>query len=598
MAFEDELVNNQFQLNVVVELAGQTYARYQPDSGITIPTENLILGNVNLQPLAVDIRDVKTTLPTNTFEILDINGLITTRMGASDNQLLNEPVIIKVGFITGSFDFADYKIFSSSLTTKMTRRPNAYRFSARENQDLSPDVFDSGNELIAALPEGEIDEMFLSDVSAFADGPAAFVKIDDEVIQYQIRNVADNKLEDLTRGDENSTEADHDSGAVVNRVDIVQGNPLELLLQIMISTPGNTTSNVYDTLPDGLAIDPLVIDVDGIEEIAIDNFGATGGGLTAISGGDQYRFVLVQTGQALTFFEQEILQATNTRFIQINGQTSIALLDQSVPGAAVGTIDESTIIGTPSWNLGTDKTINRIIVEWAWSEGLERYTRTSVFEDTDSQETFGFIKTLTLRFKGIQAALNGANIVQNRAGRLLLRLASAQTQITARTLFDSADFQIGDELNVIHRYLPDEGGTLGMSDQLEVISRGIDLNTGEVTFGLSYTSFFGLRIGVIAPSPPIDAVIDLSTFEVTDASDCYGEDFCIIINGEQRIIIDVTGDQITVDSDFSSLTVGDIVKFCDYDNQSAGQKGRFASICQDEGTGFPSDGSECFQIIP
>ncbi len=600
MAFEDEIVNNQFQLNVIVELGGQTYARFQPDSGITIPDENLILGAVNLQPLAVDLRNVKTTLPTNTFEILDRNGLITTRIGAADNQLLNEPAVIKVGFITGSFDFSDYKIFSSALTTKIIRRPNAYRFSARENQTLTGLIFDSANELSADLSDSEQTQMFLIDVSNFADplvtGQPEKVEIDEEIIIYTGLNSGANSLTGLTRGDLSSTAASHNTGAVVSRIDTIEGNPLELLLQIMISTPGNTTSNVYDVLSDGLAIDPLVIDISGIEQIAIDNFGASGGGLTAINGGDQYEFIMVSIGSGLSFLELEILQATNTRFIQINGQTSVTLLDQTEPGSAVGTINEDTIIGTPSWNLGTDKTVNKIIVEWNWVEGLKRYTRTSVFEDTESQETFDVVKSLTLRFKGIQAALNGANIVQNRAGRLLLRLASAQTQITARTLFDASAFQIGDELNVVHRYLPDEGGTLGMNDVLEVISRGIDLNTGEVTFGLSYTSFFGLRIGVIAPSPPIDAVINLSTFEVADASNCYAVDFCIIINGEQRIITDVTGDQITVDSDFSSLTVGDIVKFCDYDNQSAGQKAQFASICEDEGTGFPSDGSACFQI--
>jgi len=281
MAFQDELINNQFQLNVVVELGGETYARFQPDSGITIPDENLILGAVNLQPLAVDLRDVRTTLPTNTFEILDIDGIVTNRIGAADNQLLNETAVIKVGFITGSFDFSDYQIFSSALTTKILRRPNAYRFSARENQVLTGLIFDSAGELSADLSDTETTEMFLIDVSNFPDPAVTLqsekVEIDEEVIIYTGLDSGANSLTGLTRGDLSSTAASHDSGAVVSRIDTITGNPLELLLQIMISTPGNTSGSIYDVLADGLAIDETVIDVAGIEALAVENFGADAG---------------------------------------------------------------------------------------------------------------------------------------------------------------------------------------------------------------------------------------------------------------------------------------------------------------------------------
>lgn len=590
MSFTDELENSEFQLNIIIEMGGETYARFQPDSGIVIPDENLIVGAATLQPFTVDIRDVKSSLPSSTFDLLDEDAIMTGRIGDSANQLLNEPTVIKVGFITGSFDFTDYRIFSSGFSTTITRKSNTYKFSVRENQDLQGEIFTGGNELVADLSDSETTTMFLGDVSEFFD--QGTVQVNEEFITFTARDTDLNTLSNLTRSTLNSTAAEHPAGETVFQGFELEGNPLQLLLQLLISPGGGT---VYDVLPDGLGIDATAIDVTGIEQLAIDNFGATLG-VSGIEGGDQYRFFLANTGNALKFLEAEILQATNTRFVQKEGQTSIVLLDQAVAGSATQTMDEDTIIGTPGYRIGSDKLVNRITVDWNFSPGLNRYTRTTVEEDLESQTNFGVVKSFTMRFKGIQADLNGANIVRERATRLLSRLSSAQTTITAKTFLANAELEVGEEVNVQHRYLPDEGGTLGINDTLEVISRGFDLNSGTIKYVLSYTSFFGLRIGVIAPSPLVDAVTSLSIFDVPagDGS-CYQIGFCIIINGEERTIIDVTGDTITVDSDFTILTVGDIVKFCDYDKQSSGQKDSFASISQDE-NGFPSDSTKSYNI--
>ena len=136
---------------------------------------------------------------------------------------------------------------------------------------------------------------------------------------------------------------------------------------------------------------------------------------------------------------------------------------------------------------------------------------------------------------------------------------------------------MGDKVNFIHRYLPDQGGSLGISDDLEIISRGYDLNTGTINFKFAYTSFSGLRLGLIAPSPLIVSVTDQSIFEIPDGT-CYDIDYVIIINGETRTIIDVTANIITVDLDFTAIMAGDKVTFEDYNNASEGQHAKYAFV--------------------
>jgi len=65
MTFETELANSQFQLNIVITIDGINYARFQPDSGLVVPDENLLVGAVSLPASGVDLRNVRTTLASN-----------------------------------------------------------------------------------------------------------------------------------------------------------------------------------------------------------------------------------------------------------------------------------------------------------------------------------------------------------------------------------------------------------------------------------------------------------------------------------------------------------------------------------------------------
>jgi len=582
MSFISELSNPQFQTNVVISMAGQTYSRFQIDSGLIIPIENIIVSTANLPALTVDIRNVRTALPSNTFELLDYNSIISNRMGSSETRLLNEEVIIYIGFVTGSYPWTEYKEFARGNINSINKKENAYVFSSRASIDyLQKTIFSKFDSLSQPLTDVGTSELFLYDVSMFPD--SGTVKVGNEFISYTGRDTTLDRLTGLTRGNLSSVPEEYEADENVFRVDLIEGNPLTLLLQIMISGGGG---GIYDVLPDGLGIDPLKINVAEIESIRNQFFPT-----------DIYRFYLYETGEALSFLETEILQATNTRFISEEGLIGIAILDQVIIGEPTPTIDEDSSSGFPQWTTNSDKVVNQIIMQYNYSPGLNKFTKTETFDDLPSQEAFGKVTTLIYKSKGIQADLDGAGIVSNRATRLLARLSTPQTEIKVKAFFSNADLQVGDKITFEHRYLPGATGGLGIRDQMEIMSKGLNLNDGTLSLSLQYTSFISVRLAVISPSPLIIDVLSDSEFEVENYGIGYEVGYNIRINNEQRAILTVNGNIITVDSDFSfPLTVGMRLKFVDYNNATDEQKQKYIFIGITGGN-FP-DGKKPYLISP
>jgi len=129
------------------------------------------------------------------------------------------------------------------------------------------------------------------------------------------------------------------------------------------------------------------------------------------------------------------------------------------------------------------------------------------------------------------------------------------------------------------------------------MSRGLDLNSGTIAISLQYTSFISVRIGVIAPSPLIINVISDSEFEVDNYGIGYEIGYNVRINNEERTIINVSGNILTVDSDFSfPLNIGMMVKFVDYNNATDEQKQEYIFISPTGGN-FP-DGKKNYLISP
>jgi len=592
MTYETELQNKQFQLNLVLSVGGELFSSYQVDSdvgdllgtGSGIPTNRIgLINKVRSSGNKTDIRNVRTSLASLTFELLDKDARVTAILTSDEENLLEKEVIFYVGFITGSFDFADYQLISKTYVKSVRKRQNFYQFNARETTSLLRKRIFSINSPLDGDINSLATTLVVNDGSIFPT--SGRIKINNEFIQYN--GVSVNTLQNLSRGDLNSTADSHEDGDLVFFVQEVEDNPIDIMLQIITSDVGDMSNGTFDVLSTGgMGIDESLIDVTTFTDIR-DTFFS----------GEEFRDHLYDISDGLRYLEKEYLKANNLRFITKDGKISLAVLDQIDLTATVPELKEDDQEEGASWQAKSDKIVNEITIQYDFIEGLRRFSRTQVFTDDDSITKFGR-KPLVLQFRAIRADLSGTAIATNRATRLLGRLSTPRASVKVKTHFSESNFNLGDKVLFSNRFLPQQGGGLGMAEQLEILSRAVDWDTGRASFDLEFTSYAGLRIGLIAPSPFPVSVSSQTVFDVPDGT-CYRVDDVIWLEddpGVYRTIIDVTGNTITISSAFlTTLTTLTRVKIAPYDLASEFQRSRYAYIV--DGTGFFGDGTKGYQIL-
>ncbi|MCK5644456.1 MAG: hypothetical protein KAJ19_26890 [Gammaproteobacteria bacterium] len=576
MSFETVAQDPTSVLNLVIKIDDVYFAQSQVDSGLVVDADKLgLIRTAKISGNSVDIRDVKTSISNLTFDLIDANSSISTFLMSKRNNYLEDRVQLFAGFTTGTFDFSDYKEFAITKLKTVTKGDNRYSFVAQElTSEIKKEAFFTESSLDGNISDTAT-ELTLLDAEEFPD--SGQVKIGNEYITYNGKT--DNTLENLSRGNLAGQAEDHKDGDTVSLVTELEDNPIDMMLDIMQNTLGIPSSD---------------IDINSFTDIRDVFFPLS-----------EVRFFITGLEDTLTFFEDEILQVINCRMTSVDGLISLAILDQTDFKVQPRALDEGSIIGTPRWQITSKKLTNRIEILWNYSEGERRYSRTSTFDDQDSIDIYGVQKTLTYEFKGVKADIDGSLLVENMGARLLARLKNTQAKITSSCFFEESDLKIGEDVSLSHRFLPQQGGTLGMSDQrLEIMSKAFDFENKRVIFDLQFTSFSNLRVGLIAPSPLIVSVTDQRTFEVPIGSqylpgyklrlwDVNANDYYPDVAIE---IESVVGNTITMKSDFSTpLTTNVKVKFPIYSESSSQQIAKYAYVAPN--TGFFNDNSKAYEIL-
>lgn len=576
MSFETEALKKNSRLNLVIKIDTEYFAQRQVDTGLVVTSDNLgLIRTAKISGNSVDIRKVKTSLASLTFNLLDKKSYMSSFLMSKDGNYLESTVELYAGFTTGSFDFADYKKFATTKLKSVKKVSNAYSFSCSE---VASKIKEESYFNLSQLDGDITDVATTMDVVNATDLPASGrVLVDNEYITYTSKTL--NTLNGLSRGDLSGTASEHKSGVDVSIVTTLEDNPMDMMLDIMQNT---------------LNIPTTEIDVTSFTDIRDNFFSAS-----------QLRFYTAGFSDTLTFFEDEILQITNCRITSIDGLIGLAILDQTDFKSIPPDLGEDDVIGTPNWGIGSNKIVNKVEVKWAYSEGTKTYARTSTFTDSDSIALFGEKKTLSYKFKSVKADLDGSTLAINMGARLLARTKNAQSDIKVNSFFSNSSLKIGDDVSVTHRYLPQQGGSLGMADQrLEIMSKAFDFDSKRVSFKLQFTSFSNLRVGLIAPSPFIVSVTDQKTFDVPDGSQYLAGYFLRLWNtatnayyADTAIEIEsVVGNTITMKSNFSTtLTTSVKVKFPSYSDSSDLQKGKYAYTAPS--SDIFSDGTKAYEII-
>lgn len=511
-----ELNTKTFDTNTVIKIGDDFYAEKQVDSGLVIDAEKLVVDRPKINGVKIDIRKVTTPIGTASFILKDdILETTTIEIMKDETLFLEKDVIIFLGVIKGPsdpFDFSDYAEVSRTTLTSLKKVRNGYSVKSKQiTHKLNQPALNFEQGLTTSLIPASLSLDIVDATNApFTSG---LIFVENEIMSFN--GISGNTLQNLVRGIRQTDASEHSVGEAVQfMTEFDDVNPMTVLLQIMLSDTGDLSNHgVYDVLNGGLGMSPDEVDIATFEALATTEYL-----------GEELDLLTFGEAKILKFMEDEVLSMAIARLISVNGKVSITVLDQVDNAEEVPEINEDAIIGTPTWGISSDKIVNRIIVFYDFNYGTGIYETQKTFNSEESQATFEVIKTLKLKWKGVTTNLDGAAIAQNRAGRFLERLQTARGTVKLKAHIDAAQTPVGENATIAHRYLPQEGAKLGMSQQMEAQSQTIDLSSAVTTMVFDYTSYSGIRAAFIGPSPKITSVTSQKIVEVDNAS-CLRVDY-------------------------------------------------------------------------
>lgn len=586
LEYVDALANKYFVPNIIIRLKSTYMSIRQPDSGLTVADAYLgIVTQVNVNPTSIDPFRATSTVNNYSLTLLDKNNVISALFNNETKFFQNELLEIWIGRVNvtsnpaNDMPFANYYKLPDVFVNKVSKQENRYTFNAIEARDrLSTGAYQQATKLSNSI----LFNTTVITLQSTAGFPTSgFVQIDEEFISYT--NISGNNLTGCIRGEEGSTPVGHEASADVFLVEILQGNPIDLILQLMISSGGG---GPYDVLPDGAAIDQSLVDVTQFEQIRAEFFSTY-----------TFKLIIGNLSSLKKLIDEELLFPLGLRLRgNNNGKIGLALIDRNIFDIDVPVLDHTNITKNPDFAVDNTKVVNRLRISWDWSDTLKQYLKTSEFEDAASIALFGASNFTDLKFKGIRDSLAGAAIVNDIQLLFLSRFSLARPTISISAQMSASFLNLGDKSELITTLIPNSDGELNFVSTLEVISKAVNFTSGDVKFGLSFTSFSGVRSCYLAPSDVIVSFSNQKTVTVgAGRGDCYRRGWqmrLFSLNTDDYApdavneIESIVGDVITFKNNWTTTLVNNEfrIKFADYDDVTEQQK-RFC---------FTSDGVNSF----
>ncbi len=595
LSYIDSLDNKAFVPNIVLRIKSQYFSTHQPDSGLVVSSQYVgLLTAVNINPTSIDPFRASTSVNNYSVTLLDRAGVVSLLFNNDTKFFQKELVEIWIGRINKSGDpandmpFLNYYKIPDTYVNKVSKQDARYTFNSVEARDrLSTGAYQQTTKLSVNILAITTVISLQSTASLPTSGT---VQIDNEFISYTGKTL--NTITGCVRGEQSSVAAVHSVSTDVYLVQVLEGNPITLLLQLLVSSGGG---GVYDVLPDGAAIDQTLVDITQMEAIRAEFYSTY-----------NFKLILGNVASLKKIIDDEILFPIGVRLRgNNNGKIGLALVDRNIFDIDVPTLDHDNLIKNPDFSVDDTKVVNRLRILWDWSDTLKQYLQSSEYMDANSITQFGETSWTELKFKGIRSSLAGASIVNDIQLLFLSRFSLPRPQISVSAHMSASYLNLGDKGDLITSLLPNDSGELNFISTLEVVSKAVNYTTGDVKFGLSYTSFSGVRSCYLAPSDVIVSFSSQKTVTVgAGRGDLYrkgwimrlfsltADDYAIDAVNE---IESVVGDVITFKNNWTTvLTINEYrIKFADYDDVTDQQK-RFCFISA--GSSDFTDGKPPYQI--
>lgn len=548
----DRINDKKYIPNVVVRFKNLYWAIRQPDSGLVADHVGL-LDQIAINPTRVDPFQANTTINSYVFSLVDRQNVVSALFNGVTSFFQNEKVEIWIGRSNVAMDFSGYLKLPDTFVTAVSRDKNTYKFNSQEIKTrIDKPAFNKENVLAVNILSNTtiITAQQLFDTTT---PTAGLLKIGPEFISYTGLDFINNRFLNCIRGEKNSIPQEHDEGEVIFFVNDVSGNPIDIILKLLVSSGGGSS---YDVLPDGAGIDQTLINIPSFEEIRDEFFQ-----------GQNYLLSLYGVSSVLKFIEEQILFPNELRIITDNtSKIGLKILNRSIFNPNLPLIDEDTLTRQPSYSVDDGEVLNSVTVRYNFSEGTEQFLRSVTETDQTSISLFGAREPRIIEVKGILHQFNGEEIARSIAKRFLTRFSFPKPSIEFNTHLDKALVNLGDKAELISSQIPNDEGVLNFVETLEVLERGVNWRTGDIRFKLGFTSFTGIRECYLAPSDIITSFINSTTFTVGAGRGSlyqlgwkmrlYSEANREYVGSQILTIVSIVGDTIEVDTALDTAVPG------------------------------------------
>lgn len=299
-----------------------------------------------------------------------------------------------------------------------------------------------------------------------------------------------------------ATPQQHQAGAQVDNYVLFQGNPVDLMLQIIMSTGTGLnwsgTGTNYDVLPasQGIGVPYSLVNIA--------NFQSQKGRF--LSWINFYGFANDQTS-AIKFFQDHFFVQTQCYiFTNKSGQLDFKAIYYPLPTDRVINIDITNDIQQTmrvDLNLQTSGDfLNEVVAVWDYQPIPDIYTSYQITDQLASQQTYCELATTTIECNFVVTHLDGNRIVNRMTNIMLKRFSNPLPVITMNAFSQLQLVNPGDTILLTSSQLPNYSiGGLGGSVLCEVITAGPDFANDRTQLTLFCVGFASnKRYGVIGPA--------------------------------------------------------------------------------------------------
>ena len=298
----------------------------------------------------------------------------------------------------------------------------------------------------------------------------------------------------------------------------LQGNPLTLILALLMSDQGDYTNGQYDYLPAGMG---LGISEDKINVEHFEFIRETYYPTTSVT----FRFSVDARQQANDFFKQEFYKPLNMYpVVNGDGKYSATIYRTPMPPFSPVHISEEDTIGIPKYSGNLSSMINEVEFSYNFEDlASTDYEYIDVYVEANSINDRGVgDRTLEIKSKGLHTdTTDAANFVERSSNRIFNRYAVPPIKLSFSMELKYMTAEAGDILFISNKFLPNL--VSGQFDfeyiPMEIIKRVVDWRRGSVALTFLQTGYQNLDYAAISPTLIITSGISATQFVVADIND-------------------------------------------------------------------------------